>query len=255
MLARRASGIYLRKRRETRLVSSLSTKLTLSEGKEELVLLEVCCVLQFKEIQVRNLSIELVVKCHHAGNDEREQTLNQLLTEMDGFEGNMGIIVMAATNRADVLDTALLRPGRFDRRVTVGLPDFRGRIQILKVHAQGKPFAEDVNLDIVARRTPGFSGAALQNLLNEAAICAARNSKTSITQSDIDSALERIMLGAEKKHSAMPEDRRRLVAYHEAGHAIVGSVVPDYDAVHKISIIPRGSAGGLTFFAPDENRV
>jgi len=189
------------------------------------------------------------------GNDEREQTLNQLLTEMDGFEGNMGIIVMAATNRSDVLDKALLRPGRFDRRISVGLPDFNGRVAILHVHAKGKPFATDVEMQSIARRTPGFSGAGLQNLLNEAAICAARNSKTEIAQDHIDTALERIMLGAEKKHESMPEDRRRLIAYHEAGHALVGALVPDYDAVHKISIVPRGAAGGLTFFAPDENRV
>mmetsp|Transcript_37046 Transcript_37046/g.147841 ORF Transcript_37046/g.147841 Transcript_37046/m.147841 type:complete len:608 (-) Transcript_37046:153-1976(-) len=189
------------------------------------------------------------------GNDEREQTLNQLLTEMDGFEGNMGIIVMAATNRSDVLDKALLRPGRFDRRISVGLPDFNGRVAILHVHAKGKPFAADVEMQSIARRTPGFSGAGLQNLLNEAAICAARNSKTEISQVHIDTALERIMLGAEKKHVSMPEDRRRLIAYHEAGHALVGALVPDYDTVHKISIVPRGAAGGLTFFAPDENRV
>lgn len=189
------------------------------------------------------------------GNDEREQTLNQMLTEMDGFEGNSGIIVIAATNRADVLDNALLRPGRFDRRVVVDLPDFTGRLEILKVHSRGKPFAKDVDLDQVARRTPGFSGASLQNLLNEAAIFTARRGKSEIGGDEVSDAIDRITIGAEKKDSVMTPFRQKLVAYHEAGHAIVGALTPDYDQVAKITIIPRGGAGGLTFFAPDEQRV
>ena len=189
------------------------------------------------------------------GNDEREQTLNQMLTEMDGFEGNSGVIVIAATNRADVLDQALLRPGRFDRRVIVDLPDFKGRYEILLVHARGKPLAKDVDLEQVARRTPGFSGASLQNLLNEAAIFTARRDKTEIGPDEIGDAIDRITIGAEKKDAVMTPERQRLVAYHEAGHAIVGALTPDYDQVAKITIIPRGGAGGLTFFAPNEQRV
>ncbi|PXF42518.1 ATP-dependent zinc metalloprotease FtsH 3 [Gracilariopsis chorda] len=189
------------------------------------------------------------------GNDEREQTLNQMLTEMDGFEGNSGVIVIAATNRADVLDNALLRPGRFDRRVVVDLPDFNGRVSILNVHARGKPLAKDVDMEQVARRTPGFSGAALQNLLNEAAIFTARRQKTEIGQDEISDAIDRITIGAEKKETVMTPERQKLVAYHEAGHAVVGALTPDYDQVAKISIIPRGGAGGLTFFAPNEQRV
>lgn len=189
------------------------------------------------------------------GNDEREQTLNQLLTEMDGFEGNSGVIVIAATNRADVLDSALLRPGRFDRRIIVDLPDFNGRYAILKVHARGKPFAKDVDLEQVARRTPGFSGASLQNLLNESAIFTARRKKTEIGPDEVSDAIDRITIGAEKKEAVMTPKRQELVAYHEAGHAIVGALTPDYDQVAKISIIPRGGAGGLTFFAPNEQRV
>lgn len=189
------------------------------------------------------------------GNDEREQTLNQLLTEMDGFEGNPGVIVIAATNRADVLDQALLRPGRFDRRVIVDLPDFTGRSAILRVHARGKPFGPDVDLDNIARRTPGFSGASLQNLLNEAAIFTARRGKTEIGQDEIEDALDRITIGAEKKNAVMTEKRKELVAYHEAGHAVLGALTPEYDSVAKITIIPRGGAGGLTFFAPNEDRV
>ncbi|KAI0563633.1 cell division protein FtsH [Gracilaria domingensis] len=189
------------------------------------------------------------------GNDEREQTLNQMLTEMDGFEGNSGVIVIAATNRADVLDNALLRPGRFDRRVVVDLPDFNGRCAILKVHARGKPLAKDVDIEQIARRTPGFSGASLQNLLNEAAIFTARRQKTEIGPDEVSDAIDRITIGAEKKESVMSAERQRLVAYHEAGHAIVGALTPDYDQVAKISIIPRGGAGGLTFFAPNEQRV
>jgi len=189
------------------------------------------------------------------GNDEREQTINQLLTEMDGFEGNTGVIVLAATNRPDVLDSALLRPGRFDRQVTVDLPDVAGRIRILKVHARGKTIGKDVDFDKVARRTPGFSGAALQNLLNEAAILAARRDLTEISKEEIADALERIVAGAAKEGAVMSEKKKRLVAYHEAGHAIVGALMPEYDPVTKISIVPRGAAGGLTFFAPSEERL
>lgn len=189
------------------------------------------------------------------GNDEREQTLNQMLTEMDGFEGNSGVIVIAATNRADVLDQALLRPGRFDRRIIVDLPDFNGRLAILKVHARGKPLAKDVDLEQISRRTPGFSGASLQNLLNEAAIFTARRKKTEIGPDEVSDAIDRITVGAEKKDAVMTPRRQKLVAYHEAGHAVVGALTPDYDQVAKISIIPRGGAGGLTFFAPNEQRV
>ena len=189
------------------------------------------------------------------GNDEREQTLNQLLTEMDGFEGNSGIIIVAATNRPDVLDSALMRPGRFDRQVTVDRPDYSGRLQILKVHARSKTLSKGVDLDQVARRTPGFTGADLANLLNEAAILAARRELTEVSNDEIGAAIERIMVGPEKKDTVMSEKRKRLVAYHEAGHAVVGAVMPDYDPVQKISIIPRGQAGGLTFFTPSEERM
>ena len=189
------------------------------------------------------------------GNDEREQTLNQLLTEMDGFEGNTGIIIIAATNRPDVLDSALMRPGRFDRQVTVDRPDYAGRLQILGVHARSKTLSKDVDLDNVARRTPGYTGADLANLLNEAAILAARRQLTEVSNDEISDAIERIMVGPEKKDRVMSERRKRLVAYHEAGHALVGALMPDYDAVQKISIIPRGNAGGLTFFTPSEERM
>ena len=189
------------------------------------------------------------------GNDEREQTLNQLLTEMDGFEGNTGIIIVAATNRPDVLDSALLRPGRFDRQVTVERPDYSGRLQILKVHARDKTLSKDVDLDKVARRTPGFTGADLANLLNEAAIFAARRELNEVSNDEIGDAIERVMAGPEKKDSVISEKRKILVAYHEAGHALVGALMPDYDPVQKISIIPRGQAGGLTFFTPSEERM
>ncbi len=189
------------------------------------------------------------------GNDEREQTLNQLLTEMDGFEGNTGIIIVAATNRPDVLDAALMRPGRFDRQVVVDRPDYAGRLQILGVHARGKTLSKDVDLDKVARRTPGFTGADLANLLNEAAILAARHELTEISMDEVNDAIERVMAGPEKKDRVMSEKRKRLVAYHEAGHALVGALMPDYDPVQKISIIPRGQAGGLTFFTPSEERM
>ena len=189
------------------------------------------------------------------GNDEREQTLNQLLTEMDGFEGNTGIIIVAATNRPDVLDAALMRPGRFDRQVVVDRPDYAGRLQILGVHARGKTLAKDVDLDKIARRTPGYTGADLANLLNEAAILAARRELTEISMDEVNDAIERVMAGPEKKDRVMSEKRKRLVAYHEAGHALVGALMPDYDPVQKISIIPRGNAGGLTFFTPSEERM
>ncbi|MBD2099906.1 ATP-dependent zinc metalloprotease FtsH3 [Leptolyngbya sp. FACHB-261] len=189
------------------------------------------------------------------GNDEREQTLNQLLTEMDGFEGNTGIIIIAATNRPDVLDAALLRPGRFDRQVVVDRPDYAGRLEILKVHARGKTLAGDVDLEKIARRTPGFTGADLSNLLNEAAILAARRNLTEISMDEINDAVDRVLAGPEKKDRVMSERRKTLVAYHEAGHALVGALMPDYDPVQKISIIPRGRAGGLTWFTPSEERM
>ncbi len=189
------------------------------------------------------------------GNDEREQTLNQLLTEMDGFEGNSGIIIVAATNRPDVLDAALMRPGRFDRQVVVDRPDYSGRLQILEVHSKEKTLAKDVDLDQVARRTPGFTGADLANLLNEAAILAARKELTEVRNYEVAEAIERVMAGPEKKDRVMSNKRKELVAYHEAGHALVGAVMPDYDPVQKISIIPRGQAGGLTFFTPSEERM
>merc|ERR1712013_106131 len=190
------------------------------------------------------------------GNDEREQTVNQILVEMDGFDGNPGIITIAATNRVDILDQALLRPGRFDRKITVDLPDFKGRTRILGVHARGKPLEPDVDLEAISRRTPGFSGAQLENLMNEAAIAAARMAKSTIGWEQIDGAVDRIQVGLEKKGGNPQLKQKQLVAYHEAGHAIVGALVPDYDQVQKISIIPRSNgAGGLTFFSPQEARL
>jgi len=189
------------------------------------------------------------------GNDEREQTLNQLLTEMDGFEGNSGIIIVAATNRPDVLDSALMRPGRFDRQVTVDRPDYAGRLQILNVHAKDKTLSKDVDLDKVARRTPGFTGADLANLLNEAAILAARKDLDKVSNDEVSDAIERVMAGPEKKDRVIRDKKKELVAYHEAGHALVGALMPDYDPVAKVSIIPRGQAGGLTFFTPSEERM
>lgn len=191
-----------------------------------------------------------------ATNDEREQTLNQILTEMDGFDGNAGVIVIAATNRADVLDNALTRPGRFDRRVPVDLPDKDGRVEILKVHCKGKPLQDDVELSIIAKRTIGFSGASLANLMNEAAIVAARRDKKTISYKEIDYAIDRLTVGMQKTNQAMPVSRQRLVAYHEAGHAIMGAVTPDYDMVTKVTIIPRSNgAGGFTLFTPSEERM
>merc|ERR1719512_490835 len=192
------------------------------------------------------------------GNDEREQTINQILVEMDGFDGNPGIITIAATNRVDILDNALLRPGRFDRKVNVALPDFKGRARILGVHSRGKPLEPDVDLEAIARRTPGFSGAQLENLMNEAAIASARADKSTVGWEQIDGAVDRIMVGLEKKGgiSTLSARQNELVAYHEAGHAVVGALIPDYDQVQKISIIPRSNgAGGLTFFAPQEARL
>ena len=188
------------------------------------------------------------------GHDEREQTLNQLLVEMDGFEGNEGVIVIAATNRPDVLDPALLRPGRFDRQVVVPLPDMRGREQILKVHMRKIPAAEDVRASVLARGTPGFSGADLANLINEAALFAARASKKLVDMEDMEKAKDKIMMGAERRSMVMSDEEKRLTAYHESGHAIVGRLVPEHDPVHKVSIIPRGRALGVTLFLPEDDR-
>ncbi|MFN5695424.1 MAG: ATP-dependent zinc metalloprotease FtsH [Cyanobacteriota bacterium] len=188
------------------------------------------------------------------GNDEREQTLNQLLTEMDGFEGNSGIIIIAATNRADVLDSALMRPGRFDRQVQVDVPDIKGRLEILKVHTRNKKLAEDVSLEVIARRTPGFSGADLANLLNEAAILTARRRKEATTLTEIDDAVDRVIAGMEGK--PLTDGRsKRLIAYHEVGHALVGTLVKAHDPVQKVTLIPRGQAQGLTWFSPDEEQM
>jgi cell division protease FtsH len=188
------------------------------------------------------------------GHDEREQTLNQLLVEMDGFEGSEGVIVIAATNRPDVLDPALLRPGRFDRQVVVPLPDVRGREQILKVHMRAVPLADSVKPGIIARATPGFSGADLANLVNEAALFAARGNKRLVDQEDFERAKDKIMMGAERRSMVMSDDEKRLTAYHEAGHAIVGLSVPEHDPVYKVTIIPRGRALGVTMFLPEEDR-
>ena len=188
------------------------------------------------------------------GNDEREQTLNQLLTEMDGFKENKGVIVVGATNRVDILDSALLRPGRFDRQITVGLPDRLGRLGILKVHAKNKPFAEDVSLVQIANRTPGFSGADLANLLNESAILATRYKKTTISKNEVNEAVDRIIGGI--AGSPMEDTKnKKLIAYHEVGHAIVGSLLQNHDDVEKVTLIPRGSAKGLTWFAPEEDQM
>jgi len=188
------------------------------------------------------------------GHDEREQTLNQLLVEMDGFEGNEGVIVIAASNRPDVLDPALLRPGRFDRQVVVPLPDVRGREQILKVHMRSVPAAENVRPGVLARATPGFSGADLANLVNEAALFAARANKRLVDQDDFERAKDKIMMGAERRSMVMSEHEKRLTAYHESGHAIVGLLVPEHDPVYKVTIIPRGRALGVTMFLPDDDR-
>merc|ERR1719426_461319 len=196
------------------------------------------------------------------GNDEREQTLNQILTEMDGFQGNTGVIVIAATNRADILDNALLRPGRFDRRVPVDLPDKAGRVEILKVHCRDKPLAPDVDLEAIASRAIGFSGASLQNLMNEAAIVAARREKEVITFDEIDFAIDRLQVGMQKpstqgfQNKDAARKRQELVAWHEAGHAVMAALTPGYDAVTKVTIIPRtNGAGGFTLFTPNEDRM
>lgn len=188
------------------------------------------------------------------GHDEREQTLNQLLVEMDGFGVNEGIIIIAATNRPDILDPALLRPGRFDRQITVDRPDVKGRQEILKVHTKGKPVAKDVDLDVLARRTPGFTGADLSNLVNEAALLAARRNKKRIEMPELEEASERVVAGPERKSKVISDRERKLTAYHEAGHALVGMLLPNADPVHKVSIIPRGRAGGYTLMLPKEDR-
>ncbi len=188
------------------------------------------------------------------GHDEREQTLNQLLVEMDGFEPNSGIIILAATNRPDVLDPALLRPGRFDRQVVLDIPDIKGREDILKVHAKGKPLGPDIDLTVLARRTPGFTGADLANTLNEAALLAARKNQQEITMNDCEEAVERVIAGPERKSRVMSEKEKELTAYHEAGHALVGHYLPTVDPIHKVSIIPRGRAGGYTLALPLEDK-
>ena len=188
------------------------------------------------------------------GHDEREQTLNQLLVEMDGFGSNEGVVVLAATNRVDILDPALLRPGRFDRQVYVGLPDIKGREEILTIHAHNKPLAEDVDLSQVAKGTPGFTGADLENLLNEAALLAGRQNKMAIDKAAIDEAVIKVIAGPEKHSRVIPEQERKLTAYHEAGHAVVMRALPQHDPVHQITIVPRGQAGGMTISLPDEDR-
>jgi len=188
------------------------------------------------------------------GHDEREQTLNQLLVEMDGFEGHEGIIVVAATNRPDVLDPALLRPGRFDRQVTVGLPDIKGREQILEVHMRKVPLGQDVEAQVIARGTPGFSGADLANLVNEAALFAARNNQRLVSMQNFEQAKDKILMGVERKSMVMSDEEKKLTAYHEAGHAIIGLTVPEHDPVYKVSIIPRGRALGVTMFLPEQDR-
>ena len=189
------------------------------------------------------------------GNDEREQTLNQMLVEMDGFESNSGVIVVAATNRSDVLDRALLRPGRFDRQVHVGLPDIRGREQILQVHMRKVPISTDVNAAVLARGTPGFSGADLANLVNESALFAARRNKRSVDMQDFEDAKDKIYMGPERKSAVMREEERRNTAYHESGHAVVAKVLPKADPVHKVTIMPRGMALGVTWQLPEFDRV
>ncbi len=188
------------------------------------------------------------------GHDEREQTLNQLLVEMDGFSGNDGIIIIAATNRPDILDPALLRPGRMDRQIIVNRPDVKGREEILKVHARNKPFADDIRLGTIAKRTPGFTGADLENVLNEAALLAARKRENQINNADVDEAIDRVMAGPEKRSRVISEHERKLVAFHEAGHAVIGYYISNADTVHKVTIIPRGMAGGYTVTLPKEDR-
>ena len=188
------------------------------------------------------------------GHDEREPTLNQLLVEMDGVGSNEGVVVMAATNRVDILDPALLRPGRFDRQIYVGLPDIKGREEILQIHARNKPLAEDVDIPTIARSTPGFTGADLENLMNEAALLAGRNDRSAITMADVKESVIKVIAGPEKRSRVVPERERKLTAYHEAGHAIVTHALPEHDPVHQITIVPRGQAGGMTIYLPDEDR-
>ena len=188
------------------------------------------------------------------GHDEREQTLNQLLVEMDGFGSNEGVVVLAATNRVDILDPALLRPGRFDRQVYVGLPDIKGREEILQIHAKNKPLAEDVDIGEIARSTAGFTGADLENLMNESALLAGRENRKAITMEDVRQSVIKVIAGPEKRSRVVPERERRLTAYHEAGHAIVTRALPEHDPVHQITIVPRGQAGGMTIYLPDEDR-
>jgi cell division protease FtsH len=189
------------------------------------------------------------------GHDEREQTLNQLLVEMDGFDPNAGVILMAATNRPDILDPALLRPGRFDRQIVIDLPDVRGREAILQVHAKGKPLADDVSLELIARRTPGFSGADLANLLNEAALLAARRSRSIIAAEEVEDAIDRVIAGPERRTRVLAPDVKQVVAYHEAGHALVGHALAHCDPIHRVSIVSRGRALGWTLALPEEDRV
>ena len=198
--------------------------------------------------------IDAVGRQRGGGHDEREQTLNQLLVEMDGFGSNEGVVVLAATNRVDILDPALLRPGRFDRQVYVGLPDIKGREEILKIHARNKPLAEDVDLGQVAKGTPGFTGADLENLLNEAALLTGRQDKAAIDKACIDEAVIKVIAGPEKHSRVIPQQERKLTAYHEAGHAVVMRALPQHDPVHQITIVPRGQAGGMTISLPDEDR-
>jgi len=188
------------------------------------------------------------------GHDEREQTLNQILTEMDGFDTNAKVIVVAATNRPDILDPALLRPGRFDRHIVIDLPDIKGRLAILKVHTKDKPLAEGINLEIIAKQTPGFSGADLANLANEAALLAARRNLTQITAAELEDAADRVMMGPERKSRVMSQREKLITAYHESGHALVAKMLPNADPVHKITIIGHGMAGGFTRFLPSEDR-
>jgi cell division protease FtsH len=188
------------------------------------------------------------------GHDEREQTLNQLLVEMDGFSDNEGIIILAATNRPDILDPALLRPGRFDRRVLVGVPDVKGREEIIKVHARGKPLSPEVDIKVLAKRTPGFTGADIENMMNEAAILVARRSGREIEMQDLEEAITRVIAGPEKRSRVITEKDKKLVAYHEAGHAVVAKLLPNADPVHEISIIPRGMAGGYTLTLPEQDK-
>jgi cell division protease FtsH len=188
-------------------------------------------------------------------HDEREQTLNQMLVEMDGFDTDTNVIIIAATNRPDILDPALLRPGRFDRRVTLDRPDMKGREAILKVHIKGKPLEPDVDLGSLARGTPGFVGADLENLVNEGAILAARRNKKAIGQPELEEAIERVVMGPERKSRLISDEEKRIIAYHEAGHAVVGNAIPEADPVQKVTIVGRGQAGGLTWFRPEEDRL